>query len=233
MEKAKKILKDIMDVTLSEPKSEVLTEMTRTVKLIVEEYLKNPNIVSYLAKISVHDYSTQLHLINVMLYCMGYAYYNDMGKNNIKLYGLIGLMHDIGKVGIPDYILQAPRKLTENEFNIIMEHPKNGWKILHDCDFDVRVRITALEHHERLDGSGYPDGKSGNNLCETSRMLAIIDVFEALTTWRPYKEPLKPFSALQVIKQDVLAKKLDPKIFRKFAYSIVGITSPEFNKTLF
>ncbi len=234
MVKAKEILTDLMEVSLSEPRSEVLIEMGETVKVIVDEYLKNPNIVTYLAKISVHDYSTQLHLINVMLYCMGYAYFNELGRDDIKLYGLIGLMHDIGKVTIPDYLLQAPRKLTEKEFIKIQKHTKTGWEMLRTCDFDVRVRIGAHEHHERLDGSGYPNGKIGRDLCEISRMLAIVDIFEALTTWRPYKnkEPLKPFNALQVIKQGVLLKKLDSTIFKRFAYSIVGITSPEFDKSL-
>jgi len=232
MEKAKDILKDIMSVTLAEPRSVILVEMKETVRLIVDEYLKNPNIVSYLAKISVHDYSTQLHLINVMLYAMGYAYYNDLDHSQIKLYGLIGLMHDIGKVSVPDYILQANRRLTEKEYSQVKEHPRVGWGILRDCDFDVTVRAAAREHHERMDGTGYPDGKTGKELCETSRMLAIIDIFEALTTPRPYRPQIKPFNALQVIKQEVISKRLDADIFKKFAYSIVGIACPDCDKAL-
>lgn len=223
--KSKKILSSIISVTLSEPHSEVLLGLKTTIRKIVNTYLDNPDIVSYLTKICVHDYTTQQHLINVMLYCMGYAYYNGYDKEEIELYGLIGLMHDIGKISIPDYLLKAPRKLSEREWMTIKEHPINSWKILRQCNFDVRVRIAAQEHHERIDGSGYPEGKTGNDMYEASKVLAIIDVFEAMTTWRPYKKPVKPVEALQNIRKEVMKQKLDPYLFKKFAYSIVGMRS--------
>ncbi|MCP3876354.1 MAG: HD domain-containing protein [Desulfobacteraceae bacterium] len=227
--KAKLILKDLIQVTLSEPVSDILLKMKDTVKIIVDSYLHNPSIVSSITRICVHDYSTQQHLINVMLYCMGYAHFTGLSKEDIKLYGLIGLMHDVGKIGVPNYLLQAPRKLTGKEMGTIRKHPVISWKILKNTNFDERVRIAACEHHERIDGSGYPEGKTGEKLLEASKVLAIVDVFEALTTWRPYKEPIKPFKALQVIKQDVLTKKLDGPIFQKFAYSVVGMSSQSIN----
>lgn len=222
---AKRILNELIKVTMSEPKSDILDQMQDTIKVVVNQYLEQPHIVSSLTKVCVHDYSTQQHLINVMLYCMGYAYHNGLNDEEISVYGLIGLMHDIGKISVPDYLLQAKRKLTPKEYKTIKLHPKNGWEILRACDFDARVRIAAHEHHERLDGSGYPDGKTGPDLFEASKVLAIIDMFEAMTTWRPYKKPVKPYVALEAIKNDVKASKLDPVIFKRFAYSIIGMTS--------
>lgn len=223
--KSKVILSNLINVTLSEPRSEILNGLQQTIKSIVKVYLDDPHIVSSLTKICIHDFTTQQHLINVMLYCMGYAYYNGYDQEEIELYGLIGLMHDIGKIGIPDYLLKAPRKLTPTEWKTIKEHPVRSWEILRKCRFDVRVRVAAQEHHERIDGSGYPDGKTGGDMYEASKVLAIIDVFEALTTWRPYKKPIKPVQALQDMRQEVVNKKLDPHIFKKFAYSIVGMRS--------
>lgn len=225
IKKSKAILSDLISVTLSEPRSDILKGIKDSIQTIVHQYLENPDVVSHLTKISMHDYTTQQHLINVMLYCMGYAYHNGYNKEEMQLYGLIGLMHDIGKISIPNHLLKAPRKLTQTEMKTIQQHPINSWKILRACNFDVRVRIAAQEHHERIDGSGYPVGKKGSDLYEASKVLAIIDIFEALTTWRPYRKPVNPFKALQVIKKEVMGHKLDPVIFKKFAYSIVGMSS--------
>jgi HD-GYP domain-containing protein (c-di-GMP phosphodiesterase class II) len=222
--KSKEIIKSMVRVTLAEPRGKTLWLMKETIDLIVDEYLENPRVVIQLTHVSVHDYSTQLHLTNAMLLCIGYASYHQFSIERIKLFGLMGLMHDVGKVEIPDYLLQAPRKLTPEEFDKVKMHPAASMTMLKEDLFPEEVQRVALEHHERIDGSGYPYGKRGEALSEESKMLAIIDMFEALTTWRPYKESYSPLDALKIIKQEVNQGKLDPYIFEKFAYSIIGMT---------
>ncbi|MBU0994624.1 MAG: HD domain-containing protein [Proteobacteria bacterium] len=222
--KSREIIKNMVNVTMAEPRGKTLRLMQKTINLIVNEYLENPSVVIQLTYVSVHDYSTQLHLTNAMLLCIGYASHHQFSIEKIKLFGLMGLMHDVGKVEIPDYLLQAPRKLTSEEFDKIKKHPAASMKMLRDDNFSEEIQRVALEHHERIDGSGYPFGKRGGELSGPSKVLAIIDIFEALTTWRPYKESYPPIEALKIIKEEVDAGKLDRDIFEKFAYSIIGMT---------
>ncbi len=225
--KSQKLLKNLVEVTLTEPRSGALKSIKEAVSLIVDEYLKNPEVVIHLTHVSVHDYSTQLHLTNAMLLCLGYARHHRFSRERMKFFGLIGLMHDVGKVEIPDYLLQAPRQLTEEEFSYIKWHPAAGMKMLKKSNFKKGIQRVALEHHERIDGSGYPDGKKGHELCEDSKILAIIDIFEALTTWRPYKVSFPPLEALKIIKREVDDGKLDKDIFEKFAHSVIGMSTPK------
>ena len=222
--KAKKRLSEVVALTLSEPRNEVLEDMKDTIGIVVDEYLNSADVIKNLIQVSVKDYTTQLHLTNVMLFCLGYAHFAGYDKDDLRLFGLIGLLHDVGKVDIPDEILNAPRQLTDEEFDRIKQHARNSWKILRQCDFDKRIAICALEHHERLDGSGYPKGKTGSDLGLHSRALAIADVYEALTTWRPYKESMLPLKALGIMRDEVESGKLDRNIFKEFAKSIVRLT---------
>ncbi|MBW1961477.1 MAG: HD domain-containing protein [Deltaproteobacteria bacterium] len=222
--RAKNRITEVVALSLSEPRVEVLEDMKDTIDIVVEEYLASPQVLKNLVQVSVKDYTTQLHLTNVMLFCLGYAYYAGFNEKDMRLLGLAGLLHDVGKVDVPDEILIAPRQLTDEEFQLIKQHPKKGWKMLKSCKFDDIIPICALEHHERLDGSGYPDGKIAKDLCESSRALALVDIYEALTNWRPYKEPMLPVSALKIMKSEVEGNRLDPSIFKEFAKSIIGLT---------
>jgi HD-GYP domain-containing protein (c-di-GMP phosphodiesterase class II) len=222
--KAKMRLSEVVAVSLSEPRNEVLEDMKDTIGIIVDEYLNSADVIKNLIQVSIKDYTTQLHLTNVMLFCLGYANFAGYDEDDLRLFGLIGLLHDVGKVDIPDEILNAPRKLTDEEFDRVKLHAQNSWKILRQCKFDKRIPICALEHHERLDGSGYPKGKKASDLGPHSRALAIADVYEALTTWRPYKEPMLPLKALGIMREEVESGKLDGNIFKGFAKSIVRLT---------
>ena len=223
--KARGRLNEVVAVMLAEPRSEILEDIKDTIGIVVDEYLNSPDVLKNLVKVSIKDYSTQLHLTNVMLFCLGYAHYSGFNEDDLKLFGLIGLLHDVGKVDVPDEILTAPRSLSDDEFEQIKRHTRRGWKMLKECDFNEAVPRSALEHHERLDGSGYPSGKEAKALNAYSRTLSIADVYEALTNWRPYKEPMLPLQALGIIKNEVEAEKLDSIIFKEFASSIVGLTS--------
>ena len=217
---ARETLKNLVHVTLSEPRTEVFEGLKGTIDVIVDEFFENPEVVEQLTFVSLHDYSTHIHLINVMMLAVSFGYKTHMDRNSIKTLGLAGLMHDVGKTEIPDYILQAPRKLTEDEFAIVRQHPAVSYKMLRG--FPKEVRLAALEHHERLDGTGYPENKTANGIGLLSKALAVIDVYEALTTWRPYKEPFAPLKALEILKKDTESGKFDTDVFRHFALSIVG-----------
>ncbi|HEY9053742.1 MAG TPA: HD-GYP domain-containing protein, partial [Rectinemataceae bacterium] len=112
------------------------------------------------------------------------------------------LLHDVGKVIVPSEILSMPRKLSSVEFKLIQVHPESGYDILKDIEFPWPVARATLEHHERLDGSGYPRGLKGHELCLESKILAVADVVEAMSSHRPYRPSLGIDAALKEISSN-------------------------------
>ncbi|MCF8044798.1 MAG: HD-GYP domain-containing protein [Desulfarculaceae bacterium] len=113
-----------------------------------------------------------------------------------------GVIHDIGKIAIPAEILSKPTRLTEQEFNLIKAHPRTGFDILKQTDFPWPVAEVAYQHHERLDGTGYPRGLKGEEILREAKIIAVADTVEAMTNHRPYRPALGVEAALEVIKKD-------------------------------
>ena len=126
-------------------------------------------------------------------------------------------MHDIGKIGIPDAILQKPGKLTPDEFEIMKQHTTIGAQMLAGSDSPVLElgRRIALSHHERWDGRGYPTGLPGEAIPQSARIVAIVDVYDALTHDRVYRPALPEDQALSIMEQD-WGKHFDPVLLRVF-----------------
>jgi putative nucleotidyltransferase with HDIG domain len=112
-----------------------------------------------------------------------------------------GLLHDIGKIAVPSEILSKPGKINQYEFSIIKSHCRVGWEILQRIDFPWPVTKAVLQHHERLDGSGYPEGLMGDNIVLEAKILGVADVVEAMSSHRPYRPALGLGAALQEISQ--------------------------------
>jgi len=127
-----------------------------------------------------------------------------------------GVIHDIGKVAVPDAILLKPGRLTEGEWEIIRQHPVVGERICAPLKSFRSVLPIIRHHHEKIDGSGYPDGLRGDAIPITARILQIVDVYDALTTERPYKKALTITDALQIMKQEVARGWWDAHVFGEF-----------------
>jgi putative nucleotidyltransferase with HDIG domain len=127
----------------------------------------------------------------------------EIGLSDWQTMGVFiaGLLHDVGKVSVPSEILSKPGKINANEFDIIKSHCRVGYDILQKIDFPWPVTRAILQHHERLDGSGYPEGLVGNDILLEARILGVADVVEAMSSHRPYRPALGLDSALAEIKQ--------------------------------
>jgi putative nucleotidyltransferase with HDIG domain len=125
-----------------------------------------------------------------------------MGLSEHALEGLemAGTLHDVGKVYVPAEILSKPARLSHLEMGIMKSHPEVGFEILREVNFPWPVARTVLEHHERLDGSGYPGGLKGADICLEARILAVADVVEAMSSHRPYRAALGLPQALEEIR---------------------------------
>jgi putative nucleotidyltransferase with HDIG domain len=149
----------------------------------------------------------------------------DFSKEQIKTIHVAGILHDIGKVTVPNEILSKPGKLTDLEMALIRAHPQVAYDILNTMELPWDISPIVLQHHERMDGSGYPKGLSGENITVGARILAVADVIEAMASHRPYRAALGIDKALEEISKNkgVLydAKVVDAclKLFKKKGFT--------------
>lgn len=217
----KSTLCNLVEETLSEPRSGTLQALPETIEILVSGYSKQPEFIKTFASISFKDYSTVIHSVNVMALTIGFCFYSKLSLKDTQKFGLSALMHDVGKTKVPSEILKAQRKLTNEEFEIMKRHPTIGGDIIKQRNRlgDV-VAKGALEHHEKIDGSGYPRGIK--EISYIGQLIGIIDCYEALTNEdRPYRRAKQPLDTLKLLKEDVEAGKFDRNLFEKFCYSLI------------
>jgi len=136
-----------------------------------------------------------------------------------RLCGMAGLLHDMGKVAMPLNVLNKPGKLTDTEFDVIRSHPAEGHKILAASHVVDAVSLdVVLHHHEKIDGSGYPERLNGENLSLYAKMAAVCDVYDAITSNRPYKSGWDPAESLRRMAE--WSGHFDPTVFQAFVKSI-------------
>jgi putative two-component system response regulator len=145
----------------------------------------------------------------------------------IKALRRAGVVHDIGKVAVPDSILLKPSRLTPREQKIIRQHPVVGEQICAPLKSFQLVLPIIRHHHEKMDGSGYPDGLKGERIPLTARILQIVDVFDALSTARPYKPALSLEKSLSVMKKEVTKGWWDPTVYAIFEELIESRERPQ------
>lgn len=164
-----------------------------------------------------NDNDTGLHIWRMAAYAGALAEASGWNPERRQLIELAAPMHDTGKLGIPDRILRKPGPLDPQEWEVMRTHSRIGWEILSKSQapvFDLAAQI-ALQHHERWDGSGYPEGLSGEAIHESARIVAIADVFDALSMRRPYKEPWPLERILTELRQGA-GRHFDPSLVETF-----------------
>jgi HD-GYP domain-containing protein (c-di-GMP phosphodiesterase class II) len=177
-----------------------LDRVTPVVENITASILRNPGALMGLLRIKSKDDYTFLHSVSVCTLLVAFCRSRGMDDATTYQAGLGGLLHDTGKALVPDHILNKPGRLTDEEFAIIRRHPRDGYDIL--CQTPaigpIPLDIT-LHHHERRDGSGYPDRQPADAISELAQMAAIVDVYDAITSDRPYHKGLPAAEALRKI----------------------------------
>lgn len=164
-----------------------------------------------------NDSDTGTHIWRMAAYARALAEAVGWPSERAELLEQAAPMHDTGKIGIPDAVLKKPGKLDDDEWEIMRTHPRIGYEILSQSKaplFQLAAQI-ALCHHERWDGSGYPAGLAGEDIPESARIVAVADVFDALTTKRPYKEPWPVERAMETLR-DSAGSHLDARLVTAF-----------------
>ena len=161
--------------------------------------------------VETRDPYTAGHQRRVSNLARGIATEMGVSKGQIQGVRMAGVIHDIGKISVPGEILSKPGNISQNELGIIKEHPQVGYNILKTVDFPWPIAQIVLQHHERMDGSGYPNGISGENILLEARILAVADVVEAMASHRPYRAALGINLALNEISKNC-DSSYDPKV---------------------
>lgn len=187
---------------------------------ITESILRNQGTLVSLCRIKERDTYTFQHSVSVCTLLVSFCRYIDMGREVIQEAGIGGMLHDIGKMKVPDQILNKPGKLTDAEFEIMKSHASLGLDILKQTPgISNTVLQISGEHHERFDGSGYPARKKGEGISQLGRMAAIVDVYDAITSNRVYHTGLEPSIALQRLFE-WSHKHLDAELVQHFIQAV-------------
>ena len=164
------------------------------------------NVFDMLHNMRQYDDLTYVHSINVALICNVFSRWLKFTEEQTRLATLCGLLHDIGKISIPENIIKKPAKLTDNEYTVVKKHTLEGYNILRTFDIPEAIMNAALMHHERCDGSGYPFGIRNSKIDMYAKMVAIADVYDAMTSARVYRGPMCPFKVVEIFESEGLQK---------------------------
>ena len=209
---ATNLVKDLFN----DPKSGSVERTKAFAHNMVDYVIKDSKASESLLKIAVHEYYTYTHSVNVA--AVGTLFGQDIGLGVKDLKGLCAgiLMHDVGKTRISTDILNKKGKLTKEEFDIIKKHPELGVEVLEETGIEFKEeRIVTLQHHENDDGSGYPYGLKKDEIHPCGKIARVIDVYDALTAKRSYKEALRPFAAIKEMKEGMF-HCFDTELFKEF-----------------
>ncbi len=165
--------------------------------------------------LDMRDTETEEHSERVIRYTMCIARAMGLSRKELEAIQWGAMLHDVGKIGIPDAILRKPGPLNEEEWAIMRRHPRLGYTMLQDVDFLAPSLPVVLYHHEKWDGSGYPEGLERDSIPLAARIFAIADAFDAITSWRPYKRPQSPDLARRIIERDA-GSHFDPQVVEAF-----------------
>lgn len=199
-----------------------LEVLARVRSLLKVKYLNDQldtaeNVIYALAQaIESKDKYTEGHIDRVSHYAMAFADMLDLSKTDLEAIKKGAQLHDIGKIVLDESIINKPEKLTPEEFEAVKQHPLIGYKICHSLK-SVRYALPVIRwHHEKLDGSGYPDGLRGDEIPTAVRIMTIVDVYDALTTQRSYKESFSPVKAFSILAEEAARGWWDRDLVNKF-----------------
>ena len=193
LETKKKTLENMQEILedLSQGKATSIVPLGQNVSQMAEEVKAHKELVIPLIQLKKHDDLTFTHSLNVAVISLFIAKFLGLKDEELTNLGLGALLHDLGKLVIPPEILNKPSKLSEEEYEIVQKHPLSAKNILDEkTQLSEKVKEIPLQHHERIDGSGYPFHLTKEEISIFSRIVAVADIYEALTSDRPYRKAL-------------------------------------------
>ena len=213
----KESINDIVDMNAN---IDTDTMLTNTLT-ILSEATSSYHAFDMLHNMRQYDDLTFAHCMNVALICNIFSQWLKWPEKEQNLLTLCGLLHDIGKLKIPDSIIKKPDRLTDEEYKIVKTHTVEGFHILKGKNINSHIMNAALMHHEKCDGTGYPLGIPADKIDRYAKAVAIADVYDAMTSARIYRGSMCPFRVIEIFESEGL-QKYDPEYIMVFLENIVN-----------
>jgi HD-GYP domain-containing protein (c-di-GMP phosphodiesterase class II) len=217
----KSALCEIVKEALQNPLEDNLNSLPETIEIMYSEYSNTKNLLKNFIDTITGEISLINHSVDVMVFTLNYCLFCNFSENDTKKVSMGALLHDVGLTQIPKNIVAAKQRLTEREYIVFKTHPAIGHDIIKTIGgIEPSVATGVLQHHERLDGNGYPRGIA--NLSFEGRLIGLIDCFDQLvSSEKTHRKRKKPFEAMQTIQNETLKEvKFDKKIFKDFCLSL-------------
>ncbi|MDR1001537.1 MAG: HD-GYP domain-containing protein [Clostridiales bacterium] len=183
------------------------------------------DVLSFIGFIKESDEHTYHHSVNVSLLCNLMGRWLNLPPQELMELTTAGMLHDIGKTKIPDDVLNKKGKLTDDEFAVMKKHPVLGYRILQEQEIPESIKLGALMHHEKMDGSGYPMGVKEKKIGNMAKIITICDIYDAMTANRVYRDRICPFEVIKTFETRVYGE-LDTKylllFLKNIAYTYIG-----------
>lgn len=213
-------LKDSLDSLMDGQNMVDPYQLLSDVSKILLQCNNNIELLNMLHCMREYDDITYAHSLNVSLMCNILGKWLHFSPKDLETITMCGLLHDVGKLMIPHNIILKPDKLTNEEYSLIKTHTIRGYNVLKNKNLDERIKSSALMHHERCDGSGYPNGFIEHEIDPFAKLVAIADVYDAMTCARVYRGPLCPFEVINLFETEGYIK-FDTKYIMTFLEGIV------------
>ncbi|GGY75120.1 HD-GYP domain-containing protein [Marinobacter zhanjiangensis] len=202
-----------------------LKEARDIVRNCINSISSNPNAMFWLTRIRHRDAYTAEHCVRVGILAISFGRFVGLDENQLETVGLCGMLHDVGKMRIPPEVLNKPGALDADEWRLMQRHPEYGADLLgSDHELEPAVRDAALSHHERLDGKGYPSALTGPAISQLTRMVSIVDAYDAMTSDRAYREGIPTQEALKILYKN-RGNQFDDQLVEAFI-RLIGIYPP-------
>lgn len=201
--------------------SENFTDTTNSIaNELMSAVLENDSIAIDISTLKVSDEYTFKHSVDVATMAMVIARKHHLPEKEIYEIGIAGLLHDVGKSKIPNEVLNKPGRLDDNEFALMKQHTVLGYRILQEKDnINENIRLGVLQHHEKINGKGYPVGLPADKIHKYAKILSVADIYDALVTKRPYKNPFSQRDAIEMIMS--MTAELDIGYMKSFLQSVL------------
>lgn len=210
----------------------VLEKATKSLTHLVRELLfelkNNQDLLVLLSEVYTYDHYIFTHSLNVTMYSLAIGMKLNLPEKDLEILGMGAILHDVGKMKIPEKILLKPDKLSQAEYEEIKKHAEEGFQILRKIpSISLIVAHCAYQHHERINGTGYPRGIKGNEIHYFGKIIAVADVFDAVTSNRVYRQAMLPHEGLEILYSGS-GTLFDKKIIEAFRQAVavypIGIT---------
>lgn len=197
--------------------NEYIDDATNTLSDFVDAVLDQDDLTFNIENLNFHDNIQYNHALSIAVLCIAMARELRLNKKSIFNLAFAAIIHDIGDSQLPTGLLEKPAKLTEEEFEEVKKHTIEGFNIVSSSSNNISSHIKegVLSHHERYDGSGYPNGLKGKNIPFFARIISVADVYSALTSSRPYRSAYQPAEAIEYIMGNA-GRQFDPGVVKAF-----------------